>query len=245
MGIFDWFKSEKDEENFKSKKKKIDQAYESPDMDENSNESVNMQLDISVYPESTIKNINDLDDEKKKQLMDVTIFIDKDGYFDETRGQAKIITKGLDFLSKVKGIKSNEINFDLRTFSKASDELPPFTDEDGNWHVKNGNRIEKYFSEHNFRASLKELLDENNIDEKDVEEMISAATGIGTKTYEGDGFNIEIITGSYPDFVMYGKDFAPPFNKNAKRVIQVVTTEELPSQGIGYIHIEGKGLFTL
>jgi hypothetical protein len=248
IGLFFFIKNmkKKEKENLKSRKKKNDETYESLDSSEEENKSLNFHFDTSAYPESTIKDINDLDDEKKKQAMDITIFIDKDGYFDETRGQAKLITQGLDFFSKVKGIEIDELNFDLFSFSKISDEFPPLTDEDGGWHVKGGTKIVKYFSENNFRSSLEKLLEENYMDEEDAQ-IIVKNNMIVSEIYEGDGFNIEIFLGKYNGVNEESGEIEieTPENEDVTRIIHLVTTEELPSKGIGYVHIEGKGLFSL
>ena len=124
------------------------------DIEKKSGQSLDFKLDVSRYPESTIKDISELDDEKQKKMMDITIFIDKYGRFDETRGQAKTLLKALKFILKVKGVKINNINFDIATFLRFSDEFPPATDIDGKWHVKLGNMIVKSFSDDKFEPAL-------------------------------------------------------------------------------------------
>ena len=248
-GILFYLNMRKNEKKrlLKSRKKKNDEDYESLDSIEEENKSLDFHFDTSAYPESPIKDINDLDDEKKKQAMEITIFIDKDGFFDETRGQAKLFNKGIAFFSKVKGIEIDELNFDLGTFSKVSDEFPPFTDEDGDWHVKGGTKIVKYFSENNFKSSLEKLLVENNIDEGSAQIKVNTNNMIVSRIYEGDEFNIEIFIGKYNGVnEESGKiEIEAPENEDVTRVIHLVTTEELPSKGIAYVHIEGKGLFSL
>ena len=100
-GILFYLNMKKNEKKrlLKSRKKKNDEDYESLDSIEEENKSLDFHFDTSAYPESPIKDINDLDDEKKKQAMEITIFIDKDGFFDETRGQAKLFNKGIAFFS--------------------------------------------------------------------------------------------------------------------------------------------------
>lgn len=215
-------------------------------IEKNENKSLNFRLDISKFPESTIKDINELDDEKKKQLLEATIFIDKDGFFDESKGQAKTIIKGLEFISKLKGIKDYEVVFDIATFLRMGDEFPPVSDKDGKWYVKFGNMIQKSFSDQKFKTGLKELLKVNNIDKKDAQISINSNNGSVIEIYEGDGFNIQFILGVYTGNSDDGQLlYEPPKNKNVSNVIQIINQKELQKQSLSYIHIEGKGLFNL
>ena len=157
--------------------------------------SLNFKLDISGYPESTIKDLNELDRQKRKELPKITIFVDKDGHFDETKGQAKTLIKGIEFFSKIKGIEVDELVFDLATFLRMGDEFPPLTDKDGKWYVKFGNMILKSFSEKKFKPALIDLLKANNIYETSGIISINKSNGTVLEIYEARGFNIQFIIG--------------------------------------------------
>tara|TARA_B100001057_G_C22674483_1_gene881269 strand:+ start:198 stop:833 length:636 start_codon:yes stop_codon:yes gene_type:complete len=211
MGIFDWLFGIGNQNDIEKKSRK----------------SLDFELDISRYPESSIKDISELDDEKQKKMMDITIFIDKYGRFDETRGQAKTLLRALKFILKVKGVKLKNIDFDIATFLIFSDEFPPVTDIDGKWHVKLGNMIVKSFSDDKFEPALLELLKANEIDK----DLITCGIDLHTKKteefYKGDGFKI------------YVHDEMKP------KMISIVTSKKFAKQSLSYIHIEGKGIWNL
>ena len=197
------------------------------DIEKKPRESLGFELDISRYPESSIKDISELDDEKQKKMMDITIFIDKYGRFDETRGQAKTLLRGLKFILKVKGVKIKNIDFDIATFLRLSDEFPPVTDIDGKWYVKMGNMIIKSFSDDKFEPALLELLKANEIDKDLVTCGIDLHTNQAEEFYKGEGFKI------------YVHDDMKP------KMISIVNTEKFARQSLSYIHIEGKGIFQM
>lgn len=200
-----------------------------------------LRLNVTAFPESTIKDINELDDEKRKQLMDITIFFDKYGYADKTKGRATNIIEGLEFISRLKGVKEDEFVFDIATFLRMGDDYPPITDKDGKWYVKFGNTLVKYFSEKKFKSTLKELLKANNIEEKIVtcecsedcycsrKVRIDMRLGTVTQIFVGDGFEICYVIGTYnekdvTEFIVKNPDVPIfiPKNKDGFRDYEVI-----------------------
>lgn len=292
LWYFDLYLIKKENPLNNNNKTKKQETVINQQIEKNENKSLNFKLDISKFPESTIKDINELDDEKKKQLLEATIFIDKDGFFDESKGQAKTILKGLEFISKLKGIKDDEVVFDIATFLRMGDEFPPVSDKDGKWYVKFGNMIQKSFSNKKFKTALRELLKANNIEEKIVacecsedcycsrKVRIDMRLGVVTQIFVGDGFEISYVIGKYngndvsefivknPDvpiyipknkdglrdykvinfpgeFESYAKKLYNAYGKEDFKIIGIINTAEQDKQSLSYIHIEGKGLFSL
>jgi antitoxin component YwqK of YwqJK toxin-antitoxin module len=251
-----------------------------------------LKIDVTAFPESTIKDINELDEEKRNQLMDITIFFDKYGYADKTKGRASTIIEGLEFISRLKGIKEDEFVFDIATFLRMGDDYPPTTDKDGKWYVKFGNTLVKYFSEKKFKPALKELLKANNIEEKIVtcecsedcycsrKVRIDMRLGVVTQIFVGDGFEICYVIGAYngkdvsefivknpdvPIFIpknkdgfrdykvinfpgeseSYAKKLYDVYDEEDSKIINIRNTAEQDKQSLSYIHIEGKGLYSL
>tara|TARA_Y100000739_G_C20578376_1_gene451512 strand:+ start:311 stop:1651 length:1341 start_codon:yes stop_codon:yes gene_type:complete len=232
-----------------------------------------LKIDVKAFSDSTIKDIDEFDEEKKKQLMEKTIFFDKYGYADKTKGRATTIIEGLEFISRLKGIKENEFVFDIATFLRMGDDYPPSTDKDGKWYVKFGNTLVKYFSEKKFKPALKELLKTNNIDEKNAQLTLKTDT-LPVRIYEtygGDGFDIKFYLGTLAldekNEPILNDDgsftYNKPENDKLTKMILIVNHKQsddkdvfrtlqnsrlldpLESQSLSYIHIEGKGLYSL
>ena len=81
--------------------------------------------------------------------------------------------------------------------------VPPFTDVNGNWHVKFGHTIMKCLSEENLEKELDELLKLNNIPKGSAkvnlrqEHVVSVQAPI--TFYKGNGFIIDVppMQGTY------------------------------------------------
>ena len=200
-----------------------------------------LKIDVKAFSESTIKNIDEFDEEKKKQLMEKTIFFDKYGYADKTKGAANTLIEGLEFISRLKGIKEDEFVFDIATFLRMGDDYPPTTDKDGKWYVKFGNTLVKYFSDKKFKTALKDLLKANNIEEKIVtcecsedcycsrKVRIDMRLGVVTQIFVGDGFEICYVIGAYngkdvSEFIVKNPDVPIfiPKNKDGLRDYKVI-----------------------
>ena len=146
----------------------------------------------------------DLDIETQKKVAENIIYINEDGTIDESAGKGKDVLASLQFINNVKGIDIEKVVFEIKESQTINDNLPPFTDVDGNWHVK-FKTIMKCLSENKFERELNKLLKLNNIPRNSAKviiteqmaQIINKSGGIPDDMepvtyFEGEGFNIEI-----------------------------------------------------
>jgi tetratricopeptide (TPR) repeat protein len=160
------------------------------------------ELKAVLPPSKSIDDLN-LDPETKKKVEESTVFVNNDLTMDVSKGAGKEINESLDFFKHIKGIDIKKIVFDLKTFQIMDETVPPFTDVNGNWHVKFGHTIMKCLSEENLEKELDELLKLNNIPKGSAkvnlrqEHVVSVQAPI--TFYKGNGFIIDVppMQGTY------------------------------------------------
>ena len=198
--VGEWIDDEKykgDWVYYDDENEKEDKTEEIETIEENIEAKVNMDS-LDDLPPSPVKSIDDLDlePEKKKKVEEATIFVKKDGTFDESRGAGIRINRSLQFIKKIKGIDIEKIVFTLKTFQTMDETVPPFTDVNGSWHIKgqpDNLHISKCFSEESFEQGLDELLKSNNISKnKAMVDPSKMVNGEPLKFYVANTFIIDI-----------------------------------------------------